>query len=461
MTSDRRLALEQATVVLGGLGAALMCGLLIGRGAWWVPAAGAIVAALVATGMRGGKPVLVLVTAAALVQLPLSALGPVPDVQLAEIVVPLLALGWLLQSTGRRARAGTIRVSPRLVHIAVGAYAAVLATNFVRSRYLLETTAAVNRPFFAFAVALGAYALVYLALTSGRVRFEFLFRLLFWLAIAMSIFGIVAVVANIPLNLGNQAFSVAGYKETSAVRVGFLDVFGMVGLALVVTRPGRFRFASGALFAGALFASGGRSAVLGIILALALYLLVANRWAPLVVTVAIAALVIPLAVPRLEQQSQFQRLTSIGPQVRQTNERAFYYDASLRAFSHHPLTGTGIGAAAPVYARDPDVATFYEQQLQYGGHATYHSLLKNFGLLGFVPFAVALLGAIVGLGRLVARGSPIAGVFFVLLVAQVIALYASGNGSDPFFFFALGGGSAAIALGGRSRAPAAASSTSS
>jgi hypothetical protein len=399
--------------------------------------------------MRVGKAPLVVVTVAALIQLPIADAGPFDQLLLAEIAALLLLMGVALQWSGRLTTAApAMALAARVLLSSVGVYAAVIAVNFLRSRYVLETTASVTRPFYAYFVALGIFLLVYLALTRGRVPFEFLFRLLYWLAVVTCVVGIVAVVLDIPLSLGNQAFSVTGYRETTAVRVGFLDIFGMIGLALVVTRPGRFRLVSGVLFAGALFASGGRSATLGIILALVLYLLVARRWAPLLVTAALAMLVIPLALPQLEQQSQFKRLTNIGSQARETNERAFYYRESIVQFRRHPLIGTGIGAPAPVFARDPEVALFYQQQLQYGGHATYNSLLKNFGLAGFLPFVAALLAAIVGLGRLVARGSTVAGVFFVLLVAEAVALYASGNGADSFYFFVLGGAAAVMARSG-------------
>jgi O-antigen ligase len=440
-----RSRLDEALLIAGAALAALLMGLLISRGQAALPLGLLAVALIFLVGARAGLGAFLLLTAAVLFQVPLGTFGPIADLQPLEVVVPLLALGLAIGPGYRYKVAGaSVWAQPRAMNMAIGLYAAVVVGNYIRTQYVIHTTAAVQRPMYAFAVALGAYALAFMALGSGRVSFDRVVRVLYPLCVVMSVVGLVAVVLKLPLNLGGLAYSVASFSNSSAVRVGFLEIYGTIGLALVAVGYGRYRAVTGVIFALAMIASGGRSATIGLAVGLLLFLLLGRRWTALALTAATVLAVLTFAAPALQRQGQVQRLTDVNSSAFTNDARSFFYTQSLKDFRQHPIFGTGIGSGEVAYDSNPDLAAFHQSQLDYGGHATYHSLLKNFGLVGFIPYMAALLIALWQLGRLAWR-DRLSGFFMIMLVAEAFVLYAAGNGSDFVYFFFLGGAAAALA----------------
>jgi O-antigen ligase len=436
-------------------------GFFVSRGQWLLPAAILTLTAILVATLVKETLLAALLVLAALFEPPLGDLGGIPELKLAELLVPILLLVLALRAAARQ------RVSPalgptrfvsldrsRAINLAVGIYALVLALNYLRSKYLLGSVLPdTNRPFYSYFIAIGTYLLLYLLFTARVSTWGTLFRFLFWLSLTASTVGLAAVALRLPLNFGGLRYSVYDYTS-GAVRVGFLETFGTVGLALVATTKRRFRLGLGALFVAALLASGGRAAVLGATIAIALYFVIARRtWR--VLAASIIVVVVALVIPSIGSNPQVQRLSQLNRQEFSSDGRLYIYDQSLRAFANDPLLGTGLGVPVSVVSSEPGLAAFYDEQLEFGGHATYAALLKNFGLLGFLPFIAAVLIGLVSLVPL-ARSDPAAGFFFILLAADVVSMFASGNGADPAYFFALAGGSAVLA----SRSPSHAFSTS-
>jgi hypothetical protein len=398
---------------------------------------------------------------AALLQPPIGDIGPFPEVRAAEVLVPLVLLivgyRWLSRSpeAAERRRRGQSRAA-RVVHLAVIAYGVVLLANLVRTKlFLAEPVPGVDRAFYAYAIGLSVYLLIYYVLVVERVDLEWLLDLIFKLSVFVCVVGVGAVALGLPLNFGNLRYSVYDYG-TGAVRVGFLEAFGTAGLAMVLLRPMRFRWAAGLLFAAALVASGGRAALFGAAVGVALYLLLTRRALVLTAVVALLAIV-PIVVPAFRQNAQVQRLSNVNSREFETDGRTFIYDQSIKGFRSNPLFGTGLGQPVLIYAADRQTAQFYEAELEVGGHATYHSLLKNFGLAGLLPF-LAALGFMLWRLATRMRTNAAAAFFFILLAAQLVSLVAGGNGSDPVYFFLLAGGAATLTL---SRPPPAVTSAGS
>jgi O-antigen ligase len=385
-------------------------------------------------------------TVAALLQPPLGDIGPFPEVQAAEVLVPLVLLiagyRWITRSPAAVEELRGARTRARAVHYAVLVYGLVLLANLVRTKFFLPAQAAgVNRAYYAYAIGLGMYVLVYYALTVEKVDLDWLLDLILKLSVFVCVVGVGAVALGLPLNFGNLRYSVYDYG-TGAVRVGFLEAFGTAGLALVLLRPVKFRLPAGLLFGAALVASGGRAAVLGAAVGIALYLLLTRRGVLIVVAVTLLG-VVATTVPALTQNAQVQRLSKLDSREFQADGRTFIYEESFKGFKSNPAFGTGLGVPRLVAAQDRATAEFYEGQLEVGGHATYVSLLKNFGLAGVLPFVAALLLVLWRLGGRV-RSDPRAAFFFILLTAQLVGLWAGGNGSDPVYFFLLAGGAAVL-----------------
>src|SRR4051794_31080923 len=87
-----------AALMLGTYVLCVSCGLFISRGHWLLPAGLMAVAGVVAAGVAAGRFMLALLTLAALVQIPLGTITvplgtgaevTIPDLQVAEVVVPL------------------------------------------------------------------------------------------------------------------------------------------------------------------------------------------------------------------------------------------------------------------------------------------------------------------------------------------------------------------------------------
>jgi O-antigen ligase len=441
---------DELLLLGGALAGALLAGALIARHHAALPFALAALALAVIAAVRAGRAAFVLLLGAVLFEIPLGDFGPVSGVLPLEVLVPLLAIGlafgpgFRYAGPAERDRGVSMWRRPRPIHVAIAVFFAVLVANYLRSKYQIYTTASIGRPMFAFATGLGAYALAFVALASGRITFDWMFRLLYPVCVVMSILGLVVVVFGLPFNLGDLRYSVASFQNSDAVRVGFLEVYGAIGFALIAVGYGRYRVASGALFAAAMIASGGRSATIGLILGLLIFLVLGRRWTALGLTVVAALAVAVFAFPSLERESQVQRLTNVGGTAFQQDARSFFYQQSLTDFRTHPIFGTGVGSGEVAFDTNSELAQFHQDQLDFGGHATYHSLLKNFGLLGFLPFAVALLTALWKLGRAAWR-DRVSGFFLIVLVTQAVVLYAAGNGSDPTYLFFLGAAAAAIA----------------
>jgi O-antigen ligase len=388
-------------------------------------------------------------TVAALLQPPLGDIGPFPEVQAAEVLVPLVLVivgyRWITRPTSASSELGRSRASAaRPVHIALAFYGLVVLANLIRTKFFLPAQAeGVDRAYYAYGIGLGMFVLVYHALVVERIDMDWLLGLIFKLSVGVCVVGVGAVAFGLPLNFGNLRYSVYDYGS-GAVRVGFLEAFGMAGLALVLLRPMRFRVPAGLLFVAALVASGGRAAVLGAAIGIAVYLLLTRRGLVIVVAVTLLG-VVATTVPAFSQNAQVARLSKFNSREFEADGRTFIFEESIKGFKSNPAFGTGLGVPRLVSAPDRVTAEFYEGQLEVGGHATYMSLLKNFGLAGLIPFVAALLLVLWSLGRLV-RSSRAAAFFFMMLVGQLVGLWAGGNGSDPVYFFLLAGGAATVTL---------------
>jgi O-antigen ligase len=422
-----------------------------GRGPDLLLLSGVVMVMLV--GLFGRRSLLVLLVATAVLQIPLGALAGFPSLRLTEIVVPLLLVATAIRSLQRddaghisRGMAWT-RGGARAIHAALLVFAAVVLFGVLRARYDAPASGGVTRAFYAYFIALGLYLLTYSFLVSRRVTVDALCRCVLLLSSVISILGIVAVILHFPLNLGNLTYSV--YElQSGAVRVGFLQVFGAIGLSMVVAGAvTRLRIPLAFLFAAALILSGGRTTTAGMLLAIAVYLVVTGRFLRLVLAITLA-LTVFLTFPGLSSTPQAQRLMNINAKAFDKDGRTQIYAASIKAWEKHPLFGAGVGVPIPVYGRTQELTTFYQAQLTAGGHGTYPALLKNFGLAGFLPFVLAWLLAVAGLMKFVRR-SAAAAFLFIYLLSQAVSLAAGGNGSSPGYFFAMAFAAAIIQLGGR------------
>lgn len=425
-----------------GLLMSLTCGMLVAHGGSKLLAALLALVALVFITLWGKMSAIAVLVAATFYQAPITSIGRFPGITLAEFAVPIILGVLCLQSTGRE------RTGRRwgAVGGAIVAFGIVLAANLVRSKYLLTTIpSGVNRAYYDYFVALGVFAATYRLLLRRGIDTARMIRLIYVIAAAVALVSVIVVAGHLPVNLGNLRYSVYRYS-TGAVRVGFVEIFGAVGLAIAVTHRVRYRLFSIVLFTGTLILSGGRATAVGALLAVALYVaIVAEKSFRVIAVASLVACVMGLAAvwawPTVRQQPQVQRLVGINSKTFGADGRQIIYERSLSEFERHPLIGTGLGVPSDAFApevqvlSDPNVTEFYRAQLEVGGHGTYAALFKNFGLAGAIPFLAALAAAIIATAKTRDR---VGRFLFVALVTQAVAIVAGGNGSDPFLFFLLG-----------------------
>lgn len=418
------------------LPAIVAVGFAVADGRAWMVMASTAAAGIAVVALNGRASLLVLVATIALLQMPLGNIGSIPRLQLAELTILPLA-GLLAPRIVSALRRESPADGARSIHVLIAIYGVVVIGNFIRTKlFMTDVGIGVNRAFYAYLVALAVYAIAYTAARQPPHIVERGLRVLYVLVSIVCVLSVIDVLLGGHLNLGNLRYSVYDYS-TGAVRVGFLEIFGMLGLALSIALVHRHTLPAATFFAGAVAVSGGRSAAAGVVFGIVVLLLMKRRHLA-VMGVAITAVVLGVAAPMaLRNNPQIQRLTDINRSAFNTNQRALVFRESLRDFESHPIAGTGVGVWSPVGAPDPATLAFYRTTLQLGGHGTYISLLKNMGLLGFTPFVLALVLVLWRLAR-AAPQDPLAAGLLVGLVAESVALVSSGAGADPFYFLILG-----------------------
>jgi O-antigen ligase len=389
-----------------------------------------------------------------LLSVPLGDVGPVPDVRLEEVLIPLLAGGFFVRYMVAGGFWSVFRHGPTLgLHLLVFLYFAVILGNYLRKPLLpsnLISSAGEGdqglRTYYDYFLALTIYVLCYFTVVRGHISLRAVMKLLMWASLIVSLAGLALLAAGFQLSLGELRYSIY-YYEYGAVRIGFLETFSVIGLGLAIAgvwppwnRTTRLLVVS--VFALGLLFSGGRAATIGLAVAVILFLVLTRRGVHLVLLscLVLGLLLMPWTLSTIPQVKRF---TETGSTLGDTswNDRAYIYGVSMREFAKNPIFGTGIGHVVPVVGETPVDVLFLEEQLRFGGHGAYAAVLKNLGLAGFLPFVGMLVWSLRRLGSAVSSRpySPerVPSFLFILLVSLAIGAIMGGNGSEPLLFVTL------------------------
>ena len=183
-----------------------------------------------------------------------------------------------------------------------------------------------------------------------------------------------------------------GHYMTFAGQIGLMS---SIALGIALTGRGRWRFAA-ATVAGlggvALAATYTRSAWLGMLAALAAMLALGRpRWVAVLLAAAVAVYVLAPGAYRARLHSMFD------PHHPANLERTYMWDAGIRMFRDHPLTGVGLEDLKPVYDRYRP-----PQAHERAGHL--HSVPVQIAATMGVPGLVAFVLLYAGLVRCAASG---------------------------------------------------------
>lgn len=374
--------------------AAIAVGLFVAKGLSWLVLGALLLAAVMASSSEYKIAAAVL-----LVFYPFSpgSLGPVPQVLLAELLVPV-AFPLVLLAV---ARSGQPLVPRQGVRYAVAAGVLVVVTAFhlltgpVLGSVggLTQLGASGLRPFYNLFVYVLLFFMAVWVLDWVPKTKESWTRVLKTLLVTSLLLALLRLISvgldiNTPLLAG--VFDYGGETRlrdgTPFFRIGGLAETATLGLACLsalwamrVIKPW-----SAALTALLLLAlvglSGGRSLAIGVAAALFVYFIGPARGRRMQVILSGAALagITVFAALRYGYAAQIARILALeGGIAQQDPARAEIFNILWGYFLANPLVGKGIGVAA-VGLSDSFVAS----QVVAGGHSSYMSMLGNFGLAG-------------------------------------------------------------------------------
>lgn len=431
-----------APPLLVGCGLAVGSGLAVATGYGLIAAGCLVISFGIAAALQRPGWTLMVIAAGLMLAVPLADVGPIEDVRLEEVLIPLAAAALVIRlSVSVRSVDGLdVDVRTKAMHACIAVFGLVLAFNALRTAFLLADVVEDGplRAYVGYALAILLYFVTYSALRRKALASESLIRSLYWVAFVLSATGLLALALGLPLDLGSLRFSIYDYSS-GAVRIGFLETVAMIGIGCLITGQVKSNLFHWLVFASALVMSGGRTAFIGVLVASVVYLSLTIRGRIWIAAVCVAGTLAVVVVPSLASQVQVERVTNVDAGAFDEAGRLQLYDAAWETFLEQPVLGSGLGVPATVYNSSVEEREYYEAQLEVGGHGTYASVLKNFGLVGLVPFVFLLAVPLIGLGKRVraVRGGSGSFVFFIL-VTQTVAMVSGGNGSDPLLFLSLG-----------------------
>jgi hypothetical protein len=290
-------------------------------------------------------------------------------------------------------------------------------------------------------------------------------KLLWQFSLILSVLGIVLVYShtaqNVLYNLQNRGivseflFDTGGtnlletrYRDPAVgvPHIGTLSGAAAMGLFLLLTVRSKIllNWVLGIFLGYALILSGMRSAFAGTVIALVVWLLIKRKPKYVLVSLVILiALYLGIFVFYENLPGFFQRTFRIRGSFQELDiGRARAFSSFWRSFFYHPLFGVGIGHSGFRYSSDW-LTFFGSEQLRRGGHGTYLSLLYLFGLMGFIPFMIALIKGINSSYELSLKtdselDQSFAMFCLLFLVYYTIPMAFGGAGRDPFCFAIMG-----------------------
>jgi len=345
----------------------------------------------------------------------------IPHLQVAEVVIPLITIVYFLSKILKRKPIFVFKRSMNPLLIPILLYFGVIFTNYLRNP--LPPSSIVGIPqelgglriYYSFFLSCCTYLLFAEAVSSDMKIIPGIEGLFWQICLLLSLFGVVLIYSypgqNILYSLQTQGvfspslFSAAGTEllETrygmvsGAYRIGTLGEVASICLVLLFAGAKKVNvlwkwILYGFLWFGVIL-SGGRGTFVGTVLAF--YLCVAlqkgRKALPLLfvlgfmvyICVFVCYDILPLQLQRI--------LKILGPLEQLDVGRSRVFPIFWSSFLENPVFGVGVGS---VEIRGTGMTRFVTQQLRFGGHGTYLSLLYTTGLLGFIPFLWIYLAGI-------------------------------------------------------------------
>lgn len=245
-----------------------------------------------------------------------------------------------------------------------------------------------------------AYLTAIYWINRNRVPPAQIFGIMFYLALAMTILGFFVFVTQVKIpGLRGHVWELSS-TSVGAARLPFLGVFSQLGFLIALTEASgslRRRRLYLALFALGIFLSGGRTVMFSTIAALVVWLAL-NRKILLTLICAASVILVIVSAKVLQESassSQVKQFARVGTLSEDSVLRFYLFEQLVEEIKSNPVFGTGFGKSYDtdlIVIRGKFVAPdFVDKQLRSGSHGTHLQLMKNLGIVGYLPFALIWL----------------------------------------------------------------------
>lgn len=407
---------------------------------------------------RGGLVIISLLMITALITLNIGSVGSdISKLQTGAVIAPLL-FGLTIMDMGVRTKNLGLFLPPggNLHTLFLVVFMLVIFFAFFRNNltpFGAQDEYYQNVKFFwTFMCSFLSYFMIIYWANRNKIPAEQLMVVLFYVVTGITILGIFTLVTglNIP-GLETQAWNVREVRgaggAAGSLRAPFLEVYGQIGFILALTSigcRGKARVFVLAYFAFCIFIGGGRATLLSTIAGFIIWLYLNRKFLPafLLVLAAVVALVFAQFLNKIAPSPQLKRLSNIAPLEQSSVGRHRINEHLIKEFLDHPVFGTGYGKIYDFSVirsgrRFLDPATI-EKQLSFGSHGTHLQILKNIGLVGYIPFILIWLYPVYKLmpiamartGEYPWAQSRDAQICIIFISTLLLRMIVTGNGSE-------------------------------
>ena len=399
---------------------------------------------------------LVILTITSMVPISISALG-IANLQVRELLIPLLFFITAADFAVKKKQINLFSARRgNILGVFVATFLFVILLSYARNPVLPSSLGSGDdigfKVYWRFLNGLFVYLTATYWINRNRLAPIEVLRALFWVVTAITAMAMFTLMTGIPVpGLDTFAWNVneihAIGDAQDSTRIPFLEIFAQVGFFLVLAGAGfggKLRIPMILYFLVCIYLGGGRVALLSSIAGFTVWLFLTRHFVltGVIVISGILALASVQILYELAPSPQLKRFARLGSLEESSLGRYYIFKYSIKDFMDNPVFGTGYGKEYDIgYINvrgkliEPELIN---KQLRFGSHTTHLQILKNLGLVGYIPFLMIwlymvykLLPTAMTLDKRQDRLLVSSAQFMVVLVAALlIRMIVEGNGSE-------------------------------
>ncbi|NQX87065.1 MAG: hypothetical protein HRT77_00220 [Halioglobus sp.] len=405
-------------------------------------------------GLRSIAP-LVIVMILAFIPFSGKALG-VAKLQLADILIPLIFGYSVVNAVLTKNLSNFLPTKGNLHFLFIALFMFVVLISYVRNPVMASSLVGGSdgglKHYWRFLCSLFTFLTALYWLHKSKIPIAQALDILFYIALGVTLLGLFMLFTGLSLpGLDTHAWSVnkLGGSGVSAgsTRMPFLEVFAQLGFILTLSNSGRgyrFRKTLVGYFGLCIVLGGGRVGLLSTLVCIAIWMFLNRRFllTGFMVSTMILMVVFVQVIHEMAPPGNLKRLTKLGSLEQTSPARYKYFLPMFEEIIENPVIGTGYGKTYE-FGLIRDGSRFVSGEtlaghLRIGSHTTHLNILKNLGIVGYLPFVLIWLYPIITLlpyamGRLKYPSADFSrnAQFFVLIISgQLIRMLVEGNGTE-------------------------------